>query len=151
MLGVLFMTGNLFATELKSVLPSAGDGLVIDLKITFHRPKFDCQRGFGICLAVSATWNDSGNSGGNDFCYVKASVNERNQLIVEISEAALAKYEGGSSLPYFKDKTTIPILDPYTLPEETCRVLGVKPPQTIKPGNYPVTYQDGVYTVIFQL
>lgn len=150
MLGMMLFNGTAFAGE-RIVAPSPGDDLVINLKFIFHRPKFECQRGFGVCLVFSATWEETKTINREEFCLTRGYINERNQLVVSISEEDLTKYENGAALPYFKDKTSISILDPYNLPDETCKALGASPPLTIKPGNYPVSYSNGVYTVIFQL
>ena len=150
MLGVLLFTGNLFADDSKSI-PPAGDDLVISLKIIFHRPKLECERGFGICLLLNISWEESKVTNDQNHCLARGWINERNQLVIEVKETDLTKYEGGSTLAYFKDKTSISIIDPYPLSDETCRAFGTKPPKTIKPGNYPVSYENGVYTVIFQL
>ncbi len=150
MLGVIFITDSSFATGVKSGL-CAPTAVWIHLEFIFHRPKFDCERGFGICFAATAGIDRSGASSENRVCNVRGQLNERNQLLIEVDEVALTKYEGGSSIPYFKDKTSISILDPYILPEPACRALGATSALTIKPGNYPVSFQNGVYTVVFQL
>ncbi|MEI6434109.1 MAG: hypothetical protein WCP32_04630 [Bacteroidota bacterium] len=150
MLSVLLLTGDLFATEVKPI-PLAGDDLIVNIKLIFHRPKKDCKSGFGICLIFNMSWEDAQVNNDNTQCLAKGSINERNQLTIVVAESELNKYDGGSALPYFRDKTTIPILDPYPLTPELCRAFGANPPLTIKPGNYPVSFENGVYTVIFQL
>ena len=123
----------------------------VKFTFNFHRPKTGCEGGFGICFDV--TFGVEAPIGRNDqnLCPVRGKLNDRNQLIVEITEKDLAGYENGSTLTYFKDKTSISILDPYTLSPATCKALGSATPLTIKPGNYPVSFADGVYSVVFQL
>jgi hypothetical protein len=150
MLGMLFFTQTSFAAEMNSC-PTAPTGVWIKFLLNFHRPKMECKSGFGICLLVTAGIEDGSESAEKNLCQVRGQLNERNQLVIEVDESVLAKYEGGSALPYFKDKTSVSILDPYTLPDATCRALGSSTPLTIKPGNYPVSCENGVYRVVFQL
>lgn len=131
--------------------PAPTPGLNFVFKILFKRPKMNCERGFGICLITSIYWGEYSNLKEPECCLAAMSLDERNQLTVSVKEQSLMKYDGGSALPYFKDKTSVTIPDPYPLPEETCKALGAKPPLTIKPGTYPVTLADGIYTVVFQL
>jgi hypothetical protein len=149
-LTVLCVTQVSYGTELKP-LSIAPTGVWIKLNINLHRPKFNCERGFGLCFLVSWGFEKPVGTAEKNLCQARGILNERNQLIIEIDEDQLSKYEGGSVLPYFKDKTYIPILDPYEIPEATCRALGSPGSLTIKPGNYPVSYQNNVYRVIFQL
>jgi hypothetical protein len=123
----------------------------IKLTIKFHRPKTDCQTGFGICFDLSAGIENPVGSNGRDVCPVRARLNDKNQLVLEVAETALTAYENGGSLPYFQGKTSVTIIDPYSLSAGTCKALGSSPPLTIKPGNYPVSFANGIYTVVFQL
>ncbi len=131
---------------------SAPTGVWVKLEINLHRPKFNCERGFGICFLVSAGFNNE-NSGTphESLLPARARVNERDQLTVEIAETALTRYDGGAALPFFRNRNTVSIQDPYEIPESTCRTLGLKSPRFIKPGTCPVSYKSGVYTVVFQL
>jgi hypothetical protein len=150
MLAMMLFSGNSFATEMNSKAV-AGPGVWFKLLINFHRPKMDCERGFGICFVFSWGIEEPDGYSEKNLCLAKGQINDRNQLIIEVSEASLASYENGSTLPYFKDKASISILDPYTFTDATCKALGSFAPKTIKPGNYPVSYQNGVYTIVFQL
>lgn len=151
MLGIMFISESLFAVEMKSC-PNPPTGVWIKIMVNLHRPKLDCERGFGICFAVSWGLEERPILGSEqNLCSMRGQINELNQLVLEVDETVLSKYEGGAALPYFKDKTSISILDPYTLPEATSRALGSSVPVTIKPGNYPVTFANGVYRVVFQL
>ena len=151
MLSMIFFSETTFAT---GVTPSsfAPAGVWIKLLINFHRPKLDCASGFGLCFDVS--WGFEENLGAysaKNLCAVRGLLNSQNQLLIEVSEAALTSYDGGSALPYFKDKRTISIVDAYTLSDETCKALQSSSGITIRPGNYPLSYQNGVYTIVFQL
>ncbi len=149
-LGMLFVSQTSFATGIKSCTASPA-GVWVKFLLNFHRPKMDCKSGFGLCLLVTAGIEVSGESSEQNLCVVRGQLNERNQLIIQVEEEALNKYEGGAALPFFNGKTSISILDPYTLPDASCRALGSSVPLTIKPGNYPVSYENGVYEVVFQL
>lgn len=148
-LGMLLIAQTCLATETKSVA-NAPTSIWLKLVINFHRPKFKCESGFSICFIFS--WGIEVPTGSNDnkLCIGRGQYNDQNQFVLEVEEAALAKYEDGSTLPYFKDKKSITIMDPYTFPEPTCRALGSAAPITIQPGSYPVTYRNGTYTIVFQ-
>ena len=124
----------------------------INLRVTFHRPKYNCERGFGLCFAVTVGYDDSmpGGSEGS-LCPVKAQLNARNQLIIQVEESALADYEGGSALANFKGKSSLALEDPFTLSNETSKALGSSAPLTIPAGEYPVSISSGIYTVVVQL
>jgi hypothetical protein len=133
------------------LVPQPTPGLNFVFKVIFKRPKFNCERGFGICFITSVYWGENANQNEPECCLASIDLNERNQLSISVRETSLTKFDGGAALPYFKDKTSLTIPDPYPLPEETLRALGTKQPLTIKPGTYPVTYEDGIYTVVLQL
>ena len=150
-LSMMFFTQSSFAAEsgTSSVAPV---GVWIKLLINFHRPKLDCASGFGICLVLSWGYEElGGNMASRNLCSVRGQLNDRHQLVVEINEAVLAGYDGGSALAYFKDKKSISILDSYALPDETCKALQASTLLTIVPGNYPISYENGVYTIVFQI
>jgi hypothetical protein len=150
MMIVFLLTGNAEATELISPMPSP-TGFWIKVTINFHRPKKDCLSGFGICGDLSWGLEDSFPQSAQELCPVKALLNDKNQLILEIQEVALSSYNNGSTMTYFKDKTSITIPDPYTLSPGTCKALGSKTPLTVKPGDYPVSFANGAYSVVIQL
>ena len=149
MLSLIFFMQISFASETKSK-SCPPTGIWIKLLINFHRPRTDCQSGFGLCFVV--TWGVEEPTGFSErnLCPVRGQLRERN-LFVEVNEADLTAYETGSTLPYFRDKNSISILDPYTLSDATSRALGSNTPLIIKPGNYPVSFHNGVYTIVFQI
>jgi len=149
MLGMIFLTEMSFASEMK-LCNYAPEGIWIKLLINFHRPRTNCQSGFGLCFVVTWGWEELNGFSEKNLCPVKGQLKERN-LFIEVNAADLTTYESGSTLTYFKEKTSISILDSYTLPDATSRALGSITPLTIKPGNYPVSFKNGVYTIVFQL
>ena len=149
-MNLLFLLGSTSATEFSPAVPNP-PGFWIKLEFTFHRPKKDCLTGFGVCADLTVGFDHPVTASDKGYCPVKAQLNDRNQLIVEIAESALTMYENASTLPYFKDKTAVTIPDPYTLSPDACRALGSTVPLTIKAGTYPVTYANATYTVVFQL
>lgn len=101
---------------------------------------------------MDVTWGIDGMGAlSENICPVRGFINDQNQLVIEIREDDLAKYEKGSTLPYFKGRSSITLEDPYTLSKDVARQLGTSSIITIKAGTYPVTCSDKVYTVIFQL
>jgi hypothetical protein len=149
LLGMMLLVEMNFAGEVKSFSPPQ-DHVWINLKIIFHRPKFDCMRGFGICLIVSGGIEDQNIHPEKPKCIAKGQVNVKSQLVIEVKLNDLTQYDGGSTLPFFQEKQSISILDPYTLPDETCKALGLAKSYTIKPGLYPVSFGNGTYTIVFQ-
>ena len=122
----------------------------IKFGVTFHRPKLDCKEGFGFCLDV--TWGiDGGGYSAEKICPVQGYINEKNQLIIRVTETDLARYENGSTLPHFKGKASVTIEDPYTLSKDLSYKLGSQVPITIKPGTYPITYAEKAYVITIQL
>lgn len=144
------MTGMAGGFE-PSPSPVPTPGLNFNFKIVFKRPKFDCERGFGICLITSVYWGESTGGKDQSQCLASITLNARKQLTISVKEQELTKYDGGSALPYFKDKSSVTIPDPYPIPEEICRQLSADPPLTIPAGTYPVSLEDGIYTVVIQL
>ena len=145
----LFISQLLLTEHGLACSPNAG--IWVKFQFTFHRPKLDCLKGFGLCLDITSGFDGSGKISAEKACPVRALITENKQLIVEITEEDLSIYEGGSTIPYFRGKTSITLEDPYTLSAETTRALGFQSPVTIKAGTYPLKYEHRVYTVIFQL
>jgi hypothetical protein len=150
MLGILLFTGTSRATGTFAT-PSAPTGVWIKLLFNLHRPKKDCMSGFGFCIIFSWGFDKPVGPGEKNLCPGRGLLNDRNQLVIEIEESALAAYEDGSVVREFRGKEAITLIDPYQLPDVTCRALGSLKPLTIAPGIYPVTYRKGAYTVVFQL
>jgi len=150
MLSMIFFADTTFAAEWKSC-SFAPTGIWIKLLINFHRPRTECQSGFGICFVVTTGIETDGSGSASNLCQAKGQLNDRKQLLIEVDESALASYDDGKALPFFKNKSSITILDPYTLTDATSRALGSSTPLIIKPGTYPVSIANGIYTVAFQL
>ena len=150
LMGMIFLTETSVANEMKPCM-SAPTGVWIKLLVNLHRPKLNCESGFGLCFLLSWGFEENSAASESKLCPVRGQLNDRNQLLLEIEETALSRYEGGASLQYIRDKTSVTISDPYPIPEATCRALGANTALTVKPGNYPVSFQNGVYTIVFQL
>lgn len=156
LVSVLLLSGASFATEMQSctgespVAVKAPVGVWVKVTVIFHRPKLDCLKGFGFCFNVN--WGIEGGGSVNDErgCPVTMRL-ESNQLTMQVTEKELSIYEGGTTLPYFEGKTSITLEDPAELPPGITRELGSSTPIVIKPGTYPVSYQNGIYTVIIHL
>jgi hypothetical protein len=63
---------------------SGPGGVWIKISLNFHRPKFDCQTGFGICLDISAGIDLAMPASGT--CPVQMRINEQNQLQIQVTE-----------------------------------------------------------------
>lgn len=150
MLGLLLCTGVLAGNETRPVMPSR-EGIWVKLNIIFHRRSQDCERGFGICAFFTAGIDGPGVSSEKNGCAARAQLNEKNQLILDVDESALSKYEGGATLVHFRNRTSITLQESFTIPEPVCRKLGPGGTMTIRPGTYPILYQNGVYRITIQL
>jgi hypothetical protein len=121
----------------------------IKLIITFHRPKTQCQTGFGICFDIELG-TDKAAGAGTGQCPAQARINTAGQLELMVSEGDLLKYENGFALPYFKSGT-LTFEDPYTFSESVAKKLGSISQVSIKPGTYPVVFDAStrMYSVAF--
>lgn len=155
LIGMLMLISDALMAADRIAMPSTASYLPVwvNIRIVFKRPKFNCERGFGLCITFSAGIENqlAQTSSEEPGCPVKIQLNERNQLMIQVAESELTKYEGGASLIHFKGKSSITIEDPTPLPDGLCKALGTSPPLTIKPGDYPVSYNNGTYLVTFQL
>ncbi|MEI6681036.1 MAG: hypothetical protein WCO44_00335 [Bacteroidota bacterium] len=147
----LMLVADAIQSRASVVVCTAPCGIWIKFELCFHRPKLLCKSGFGICMDVTAGIDNPGPVADKAMCPVKAMINDRNQLVLEVTAEALANYEYGAALPNFKDKTAITLEEPYTLSPGTSKALGSLSPVTIKAGTYPVSFANGIYTVVFQL
>jgi len=146
---MMLFSDSIFA-NIPLVSNTSPAGVWIKFIFNFHRPKLDCERGFGICFDIEWGFVDFSAPTAPKGCVVKGRVNELGQLVMEVSESDLMNYENGSTLPYFKNKNIITIVDAYTLSVASCKSLGMSSQFTIRPGDYPVTCKEGIYTVVFR-
>jgi len=135
LMGMFLLVETLYATEMRPVA-SSPTTVWIKLSLIFHRPKLQCQEGFGVCAAL--TWGIDAPTGTTtrETCTVRAQLNSKNQLIIEITEADITSYNNGATLPYFRNKSSISIPDPYTLPR---RHAGRWEPRRSSPSNPEIT------------
>jgi hypothetical protein len=125
-------------------------GVWVKIHMKFHKPKYGCENGFGICFEVTAGI-DGPITNDRNLCPVNAEINELNQLILVVTEADLVSYENSSTLPYFRDKTSITLDEPFTFSPETTKRLGATKQITIKAGTYSVQFSDKSYRITIQL
>jgi len=147
-LSILMLNGAVMAVthtavNLKSN-PPASYSVWIKIIINFHRPKLDCQRGFGICLDFEVGTSKATGMG-SDLCPAMARINASGQLELKVAETDLLKYENGSSLQYFKSGS-ITIQDGYTFSDPVTKLLVPGGQITIRPGSYPVAYDPTAQT-----
>jgi len=149
LIGMILFSEAIFAS-VTEINTSPGPIFWIKISLNFHRPKYNCLSGFGICLSVSAGVDKMGMPASGS-CPGLMAINDQNQLLILVTEENLRNYENGSTLPYFKDKTTITLEDSYTLPPATCKELGANDPVIIRPGRYTVSFANNTYTVTIPL
>jgi len=153
LLGMLMSAGAVKAGSMIPFYMNSGPVPVYSFWVkfifTFHRPKLDCQSGFGICFSVDYGVNKPGGAG-NTGCIAEARISTANQLELKVSEDDLQNYESGFALPYFKSGS-ITLEDPYSFPEASGKKLGSGKILTLPAGTYPVIYNASArtYTVTF--
>ena len=152
-LSIIMLTGAVQSGKSNNLNanPAAAAAYSVWIKITinFHRPKMQCQSGFGICLDFEAGLSKPYGAG---LCPVQARINAAGQLELSVTQDDLLKYENGFALPYFKSET-LAIEDPYTFSDAVTKQLGSDRRITVKPGSYPVEFDATArtYTVKFTL
>jgi len=127
--------------------PSASLSVWVKIIINFHRPKLQCQSGFGICIEFQVGTDKATGSTGYAaaLCPAQARISAGGQIELKVTEEDLLNYENGFALPYFK-KGSITLEDPYTFSDAVTRQLGATRQLTIKPGSYPVVYDASALT-----
>jgi hypothetical protein len=150
LISMLTFAGAVHAGEYTSASvnpgPSPFCSVWIKLIITFHRPKTQCQTGFGICFDVEVGIDKAAGSGSGQ-CPAQARINTAGQLELMVSEGDLLKYENGFALPYFKSGT-LTFEDSYNFSEPVARKLGMMSQVTIKPGSYSVVFDASARTFL---
>lgn len=150
LIGMILLSEAAVAAGTKIIASPEPDAVWIKIILIFHRPKFDCKSGFGICLDFSAGIDKMAMPSSNG-CPVLMKINEQKQLLIQVTEDNLILYENGTTLPFFKDKATITLEDSCTFPSSIGSELGAINPVIIRPGKYPVTYENKTYTVTIPL
>ena len=130
--------------------PEASFSVWIKIIINFHRPKLQCQKGFGICLDFQWGTSENPSGPGNSGCIAEVRVNNANQLELLVSEDDLKNYENGFALSYFRSGS-FTLEEPYTFSAGVSGLLGTGKPVTVGNGTYPVVYNPSAktYTATF--
>jgi hypothetical protein len=125
--------------------------VVITIKLNLHSKKLECLTGFGFCkISINITIEDK-MPANEETVTGKAFVNSRNQLIIKIDESNLRNYDNGAALKYFAGKKFVNVDASYELTNDLCKALGYPSSIVIKEGNYPVDFDQGVYTITINL
>lgn len=144
LLGVFSWTSYVMASESSVMRPD----IVITIKIKLHSKKSGCETGFGFCGIVFNISLEDNLSLGSEMVSAKATVSQ-NQLYLTFNEADLKSYQKGASMNYFQGKRTITLDEEYEVPLDVCKALGINKVISIKPGTYPLKYEQGSYTLAF--
>jgi len=150
---MLLITGASIANEMPVVkkftsVPSFS--FWVKFHLIFHKKSTECKTGFGFCLITTLGTEGGSNTSVENYCPVQMML-EGDQLFLQVTETALATWEQGSTLPYFKGKSSVTFEESAEIPADISRKLGSQVPLVIKAGTYPVTYRNGTYTVTFTL
>jgi hypothetical protein len=128
---------------------SMSPDLVIIIRINLHTKSSGCETGFGFCRLHIGTGISGQNPQFSNDLSAQAYLNGSNQLVLKISDSDLQRYEDGKSLPYFQGKKSITVSENYPLGSDLDKALGAASPLVIRAGIYNVTYEGGIYTMIF--
>ena len=144
--GILSM--NLVFANAESRIMNPRPDVVITIKLNLHSKKLDCNAGFGFCkISINLTFEDKVNPGG-ETAVGKAFINAQNQLVIKLNETDLNNYENGSVLKYLKGKKSVYVDTDYELTNDLSTTLGSPRPLIIKEGTYPLSFDQGIYTIV---
>jgi len=128
---------------------SMSPDIVITIRINLHTKSSGCSTGFGFCrFQISTGIGGQSPQYSNDLS-AQAYLNSSNQLVLKISDADLQQYEGGKSLAWFQGKKSVTVSEDYSLGSDLDKALGATSPLVIRAGTYNLTYEGGIYTMIF--
>lgn len=149
MLPALFIVQGLFATE--PVTTPGPSSMAWEFKINWHTPRSNCTRLLGICsISFCVTINFAEDSPGSEEVPCTIMLNRDNEMVIRLSESNLSKYDP-ELLKYFTGKSTVTFDDTYDITEEISKATQPQGRVIIRPGTYPLLYQNGVYTITFPL
>lgn len=144
----LVITQGLLAIEpVSTSSPASKFEFIIDL----HTPRSNCTKYLGICkigFCVVIDFSDNAPGSGQIPCSI--SINRNDELVIQLSEDNISKYDPGL-LKYFEGRTTVSFDDTYDITEEVSKGLQPRGQVVIRPGTYPLSYQNGIYTLVFPL
>jgi hypothetical protein len=138
---------SLFAGDpvVMSTPSSRGIHFIIDL----HTPRSHCTQYLGVCkLSVCIEFNFEDGSLGAGEIPCEINFGRNNELIIQLLENNIAKFDPGL-LKFLAGKTTVTIDDTYDITEDISKGLQPQGRVVIRPGTYPFTYVNGVYTFTF--
>ncbi len=149
---VLFFTGmiacqGLMATE--PVTTSTPSNMGFEFKIDLHTPRSQCTKYLGICklsFCLTVNFDDSSLGSGEIPCNI--SINQNNEMIIQLSEANIIRYDP-ALLKFLAGKTTVTIDGTYDITEEISKGMKTQGSVIIRPGTYQAVHQNGMYTLIF--
>jgi hypothetical protein len=139
---------NLVYANAESRIMNPRPDVVITIKLNLHSKKQDCIAGFGFCkISINLSFEDKVNPG-VETVVGKAFINAQNQLVIKLNETDLNNYENGSVLKYLNGKKSVSIDTTYELTNDLCTALGSPRPLIIKEGTYPLSFDQGIYTIV---
>ena len=152
-LSMLMLAGAVKAGDHNTInvnpVPAASYSVWVKIIISFHRPKLQCLKGFGICVDFEFGTSQPTTTG-PELCPALARINSAGQLELKVTEDDLLKYDNASALPYFKSGT-FTLDDDYTFSDRVTKLLVSDHLITVKQGHYRVSYDAlaHTYTVTF--
>jgi hypothetical protein len=139
---------NLVFANAESGLMNPRPDVVITIKLNLHSKKMDCNAGFGFCkITINITFEDNIKPE-SEMITGKTFMNGQNQLVIKLNEEDLKNYDNGSVFKYFDGKSSIYVDADYEVTRQVYTALGLQKPVTIKAGTYPLSYDQGIYTIV---
>jgi len=139
---------TIFLTALVALLVAATSFAGIVIKVTLSIGKKSqpttCPN-FGFCdFSINTSYQDGSVNGTLD-------VNEeRGSMFIAIYEKDILKVQP-DKIVYFKGKDSVIFSEDFVLPTEFNIASKVTKPLIIKKGNYPLTFNKGIYYIEFPL
>lgn len=122
-----------------------------EFRIDWHTPRSQCTKFLGICkitFCVSISFAEDSPGSGEVPCNI--TINRSNELVVQLSEANLSKYDP-ALLKFLTGKTSVIMDDTYDITDEISKGLQPQGRVIIRPGTYSLGHQNGIYTLTIPL
>lgn len=136
---------------MEPVVTPAPSAKGFSFKIDFHTPRSQCTKFLGICsisFCLTLNFEEGEIHSGEVPCMI--TLNQRNDLIIQLSEEQISRYDP-DFLKFISGKSTLTFDDTYDISAEISKGIQSQRKVVIRPGDYPLSYQSGTYTLIIPL
>jgi len=143
---VLLFQGFAGNSQVGNICPCGANIFFTVEKINFHRPRTDCQSGFGICLKISPIYFSCMPCGQNtEFTPAEQKGMVNFSVSVECGKAEIHLPLTLGADEEFKEEK----MDVFEIEDETLQLSSEKNEQVfwVKGGTYPVYVKNGEYVI----